>query len=108
MLVEAAPNADALPLLQMALAQLFERRARAGATFAAYEAMGGVEGAIAAHANAVFDQVAPAAQRELDPLVRELVRDVRAGATARYDSPPGSRTGRPSRPAPRAETWSRR
>jgi WD40 repeat protein len=75
-LVKAAPNADALPLLQMALAQLFERRAGAELTFAAYEARGGVEGAIAAHANIVFDQVAPTAQGELDPLVRELVRDI--------------------------------
>ena len=75
-LVEAAPNADALPLLQMTLAQLFERREGAELTFAAYEAMGGVEGAIAAYADGVFARVPPAAQRELDPLVRALVRDV--------------------------------
>jgi dipeptidyl aminopeptidase/acylaminoacyl peptidase len=60
----------------MALAQLFERRAGAELTFAAYDAMGGVEGAIAAHANTVFDRVEPTAQGELDPLVRELVRDI--------------------------------
>jgi WD40 repeat protein len=75
-LVEAAPNADALPLLQMTLAQLFERREGAKLSFASYEAIGEVEGAIAAHANAVFDQVSPAAQRELGPLVEQLVRDV--------------------------------
>jgi WD40 repeat protein len=75
-LVEAAPHADALPLLQMALAQLFAQRDGAELTFSAYEAMGEVAGAIAAHANVVFAQASPAAQRELDPLVRELVRDV--------------------------------
>ena len=75
-LVEAAPNADALPLLQMSLAQLFEQRDGTELTFTAYEAMGEVDGAIATHANSAFDQAPPAAQRELDPLVRELVRDV--------------------------------
>lgn len=75
-LVEAAPNADALPLLQMTLAQLFERREGAELTFAAYEAMGGVEGAIAAYADSVFARIAPVAQRELKPLIRVLVRDV--------------------------------
>ena len=38
--------------------------------------MGGVEGAIATYADGVFARVPPAAQRELDPLVRALVRDV--------------------------------
>jgi WD40 repeat protein len=78
-LVEAAPHADALPLLQMALKQLYEGREGKELTFAAYEAMGGVEGAIAAHANKVFDEVVdkvPQAQHELDPLVQALVRDV--------------------------------
>jgi hypothetical protein len=43
-LIEAAPNADALPLLQMTLARLFERRESAELTFEVYESMGGVEG----------------------------------------------------------------
>jgi hypothetical protein len=76
-LVEAAPNADALPLLQMALAQLFERREGMRLTFTSYQAMGNVEGAIATHANTVFAQLPADAQRELDPLVRVLVRDAR-------------------------------
>ncbi len=75
-LVEAVPNADALPLLQMTLAQLFERRQGAELTFAAYHAMGGVHGAIAAYADGVFARVPPAAQSELDLLVRALVREV--------------------------------
>jgi hypothetical protein len=60
----------------MTLAQLFAQRDGTELTFGAYEAMGGVEGAIAAHTNAVFAQAPLAAQRELEPFVRELVRDV--------------------------------
>lgn len=79
-LIEAVPNADALPLLQMALAQLFEAREGVELTYAAYEAMGGIEGAIAAQANTVFSLIPSAAQRELEPLVHTLVRDVTRGA----------------------------
>jgi hypothetical protein len=100
-LVEAAPNADALPLLQMTLAQLFERREGAELTFAAYEAMGGVEGAIAAYADGVFAHVPPAAQRELDPLVRALVRDVvrsRSDNQVRFTARDAGRHSKPTRP----------
>ncbi|NGZ09588.1 MAG: hypothetical protein CV088_09390 [Nitrospira sp. LK70] len=79
-LIEAVPNADALPLLQMALAQLFKAREGVELTYAAYEAMGGIEGAIAAQANTVFSLIPSAAQRELQPLVHTLVQDVTRGA----------------------------
>jgi len=42
-LVEALPNADALPLLQMTLSQLFERRNGETLGFEAYDAIGGIE-----------------------------------------------------------------
>jgi hypothetical protein len=85
-LVEAAPNADALPLLQMTLSQLFERRDGETLSFAAYDAIGGVDGAIAAHANAVFAEIPAQVQRELAPLLRALVRDVsrRSDRTVRF------------------------
>jgi hypothetical protein len=85
-LVEAVPNADALPLLQMTLSQLFERREGETLGFSAYDAIGGIEGAIAAHANAIFTAAPASVQRELDPLLRALVRDVsrRADRTIRF------------------------
>lgn len=79
-LIQAVPNADALPLLQMALAQLFEKRDGVELTYAAYEAISGIEGAIASHANTVFASVPLLAQREFDPLVQALVRDVARGS----------------------------
>ena len=69
-------GADALPLLQMTLAQLFAARERKTLTYAAYKAIGGLEGAIASHAERVFATVSPAAQATLDALLRMLVADI--------------------------------
>ena len=44
----------ALPLLQFTLDQLFERRAGRTLTLAAYQAMGGIQGALAGHAEATY------------------------------------------------------
>jgi hypothetical protein len=79
-LVDDTPSADALPLLQMTLSRLFEVRAGVVLTWQAYEAMGGVPGAIASHADAVLARLSSAAGRELRPLVGTLVRDVVRGA----------------------------
>jgi eukaryotic-like serine/threonine-protein kinase len=85
-LSEAVPNADALPLLQMTLSQLFERRDGETLGFGAYDAIGGIEGAIAAHADTVFASASAAVRRELDPLLRMLVSDVsrRGDRTIRF------------------------
>ncbi len=71
-------SADALPLLQMTLHELFERRdaARNLLTFVGYRAIGGIEGAIAARADQTLQQLSPAAQDQLDSLLRELVADI--------------------------------
>ena len=50
----AVTGSDALPLLQMTLKRLFDARDGLTLTYAAYEAMGGLEGAIAAHAEEVL------------------------------------------------------
>ena len=73
-------SADALPLLQMTLHELFERRdaARNRLTFAGYRAIGGLEGAIAARADLTLESLSPAAQLQLDPLLRALVANVDA------------------------------
>jgi len=69
-------GADALPLLQMTLAQLFAAREQKTLTCAAYQAIGGLEGAIASHAERVFATVSPSAQDTLDALLRMLVADI--------------------------------
>ncbi len=72
----AVGGSDALPLLQMTLKRLFDARDGNLLTYAAYEAMGGLEGAIAAHAGEVFGSISPPAQSKLDGLLRALVGDI--------------------------------
>lgn len=72
----AVRGADALPLLQMTLKRLFDTREGRMLVFSAYGAMAGLEGAIAAHAEAVFATVSPAGQAALDALLRSLVADI--------------------------------
>ncbi len=69
-------GADALPLLQMTLAQLFAARKGDTLTYEAHETIGGLEGAIAAHAETMFATVSPQGQAGLDALLRMLVSDI--------------------------------
>jgi hypothetical protein len=78
-LIESTPSADALPLLQMTLDRLFEKRDGMTLTVKAYGAIGGVEGAIASHADMVFAKMSSAAQRELPALIRAFAEDVTYG-----------------------------
>jgi hypothetical protein len=70
-------RADALALLQMALQPLYEARemhdGRPVLTFSGYEAMGGLEGAIAAKAEEVLEGPPQAVQKHLPALVVALV-----------------------------------
>jgi WD40 repeat protein len=72
----AVTGADALPLLQMTLKRLFDARSGKVLTFKAYEDMGELGGAIAAHANEVFESVSQAGRHTLDGLLRSLVADI--------------------------------
>lgn len=73
-LTDATAHAELLPLVSYVLRELFEQRTPAGVlTFAAYEQLGGVEGALAKRAEAVFGTLPKAAQRELSPVLRALV-----------------------------------
>ncbi|MBS1153989.1 MAG: ATPase, partial [Myxococcaceae bacterium] len=71
MLKHLASTQGALPLLQFAAQQLWENRdpARKQLTRLAYEAIGGVAGALASHAEAVLARLNPAAL----PLVRTIL-----------------------------------
>ncbi len=71
-------DSDALPLLQMTLARLFEERDRASntLTFRAYNDFGGLTGAIDQRAEEVFARANAAAQSELPALLLGLVGGV--------------------------------
>jgi WD40 repeat protein len=69
--VEAQPGA--LPLLQYALTELFERREGRALTRAAYQASGGVTGALARRADELFEQLDVAGQEAARQLFLRLV-----------------------------------
>jgi len=80
----AAANRGALPLLSFLLDQLWQKRSDTGLlTFAAYEELGGLEGAIGRRAEEVFQAQPEAVQKELVPLLRSLVTVRGTMATAR-------------------------
>jgi len=63
----------ALPLLQFTLNELFRRRDGRMLTCAAYRALGGMEGALANHAEATLAALPPEVQAALPALLRALV-----------------------------------
>lgn len=88
----AVARPENLPLLQFALSELYDQRdpATGTLTFAAYQAMGGLEGALTRHAEDVFLRLPADAQQALPHVLRRLV-------TVRPEA-----DGRPMRrPAPR-------
>jgi WD40 repeat protein len=71
----ALENPESLPLLEFALHRLYHQRTASGLlTFEAYEAIGGVEGALARHAEETFTLLAADVQAVFPEVVRELVR----------------------------------
>ncbi len=74
-------NRAALPLVEYALDELFHRQKNGLLTFTAYQALGGVEGALAQRAAQVFSALDPALQAAFDDLFRRLVT-VDTGADA--------------------------
>lgn len=70
----AARDPEALPLLEFTLDELFKQRTEDGIlTFAAYERLGGIEGALAQRAEAVFTGLPPEVQATLPSVLRGLV-----------------------------------
>ncbi|MEO8694621.1 MAG: BTAD domain-containing putative transcriptional regulator [Acidimicrobiales bacterium] len=70
---DVASQSASLPLLQFALAELYERRSATLIPTVAYREMGGVAGAIAARAEAVFAGLDAHGQREARRLFSRLV-----------------------------------
>jgi len=70
----AVHQPDALPLLQYVLAQLFEARSEQGELgFGAYQALGGLEGALAQHAENVLDKLPPPVRDSLPGLLQRML-----------------------------------
>ena len=84
-LLADAKNADSLPLLQFTLQQLYERRVetenRTQLTHKAYDALGGLEGAIAAEAERAVAGLKPEAAAALPRLLRRLAEPAHDGTT---------------------------
>ena len=71
---DAAKSPEALPLLEYLLRELYERRSEDGLlTFAQYEQLGGVEGALGCRAEAVFTALPEEVRRVLPEVLRELI-----------------------------------
>jgi len=90
-LEDAARDPSALPLVQYALAELYDERdlSQGMLTFAAYEKMGGVEGAIGQRAAAVFGQLpesSRAALVEILPLLVTVDIEGDQNAVRRWDA----------------------
>ena len=83
MLEEVRDEPAALPLLQFAARTLWDRRDRdrAQLTLEAYDAMGGVAGALAEHAQAVLDGLTPAQTNTARQLMLRLVTPERTRRT---------------------------
>jgi WD40 repeat protein len=80
-LLEAAGgNVDALPLLGFTLQWLFDKRVGEELSYAAYEQLGGLEGAISRSAEQAFMSVSEAAQATLPRLLRGLAESARGTA----------------------------
>ena len=78
----ASADPGSLPLLEFVLDALYEAgRERRVLTFAAYQALGGLEGAIARRADEVVDALPPDIQEEL-PVVLRALTTVRPGDEA--------------------------
>ncbi len=83
----AERDRSALPLLSFLLDQLWQKRSAAGVlTFAAYEELGGLQGAIGRRAEEIFLAQPEAVQQALVPLLRALVT-VESGKPAARAAP---------------------
>jgi hypothetical protein len=88
----------ALPLLSFLLDQLWQRRTAEGLlTFAVYEELGGLEGAIGRRAEEVFQAQPEPVQRALTAVLRSLVTVEAGTATSRAASLAAFPEGSPER-----------
>jgi len=85
---DAAGRGELLPMLEYVLRDLFENRTGQGAlTWAEYENVGGVEGALAKRAEEVFQSLPPEVRSALDATLWELVTFSPDGEAVRRPAP---------------------
>jgi eukaryotic-like serine/threonine-protein kinase len=75
-LVEDAKGGDALPLLQMTLARLFDAEASRGDGLLRFDGYPGIDAAVAKTADEALATISEEARRQVPDLVTALVRDV--------------------------------
>ncbi|MGB3296558.1 MAG: CHAT domain-containing protein [Phormidesmis sp.] len=68
-----ANNAGRLPLLEFALSELWSQQQNGCLTHEAYQTIGGVEKALANHAEAIYSQFALAEQRQMQRVFMQLI-----------------------------------
>jgi WD40 repeat protein/DNA-binding SARP family transcriptional activator len=73
MIADLANQPGALPLLQYALTELFERRDEGKLSLSAFAAMGGVAGALSARADRIYEAIDPDGRRAMKQLFLRLV-----------------------------------
>jgi WD40 repeat protein/DNA-binding SARP family transcriptional activator/tRNA A-37 threonylcarbamoyl transferase component Bud32 len=73
MIADVAHQPGALPLLQYALTELFERRDDQRLTLAAYREIGGITGALSARADRIYESMDPQSRRATKQLFLRLV-----------------------------------
>ena len=96
---DVGADPGSLPLLEFALTLLWERQQGGLLTHAAYQELGGVDGALASYAERVYaDQLLPEDQEEVRRLFVQLVRPTEVGSRC------GGWRGEPSW-ASRAGSW---
>ncbi|MCG3210706.1 MAG: hypothetical protein FOGNACKC_04337 [Anaerolineae bacterium] len=71
---EVGTHSGHLPLLEFALTTLWEQQAGGLLTHAAYQAIGGVEGALSRYAEQIYGSLSPAEQAQLPRVMRQLVQ----------------------------------
>jgi WD40 repeat protein len=76
-----------LPLLQYALKELYDRREKARLTHAAYDAIGGVEQALAGHAEGIYSKIPRSQQDIVRRVLLRLVEISEAGESTRRRVP---------------------
>ena len=82
--LRSAARPEALPILEFTLEQLFQSRTEHGIlTFAAYHALGGLEGAVGVRAERIVGALPEKAQLALPSVLRQLVTVGKEGVTAR-------------------------
>lgn len=81
---DVGEGSGSLPLLEFALTQLWERQEHGQLTHAAYQELGGVDGALARYAERVYlNEMTPEDQRQAKRLLVQLVRPTDTGEPVR-------------------------